>query len=810
MSSNLQIQSQTSSNSLKRTDIGWKHCHPTKDNDTNEIMCNYCKKIMKGGITRAKQHLMGKKGNVAPCQSVPEEVKDELWALEKNKKMKESESCQRIMEDVTFGSEDYALEGDLRELEVETHGINERKKVATKKGPIDLFCKRPKTAIAKNKEKLKQINIRDSCDKEATARVHQYIARFWYQAGLSFNMIKLESFHDMVAAIGSFGPHLRPPSYHDIRVPLLQKEMEHTEKLMKSQKEHWASFGCSIMSDAWTDKKQRCIINFLVNSSVGTMFIKSVDGSNFVKTGEKLFELLDSIVEDIGEEKVVQVITDNGSNYVLAGKMLEAKRKKIFWTPCAAHCIDLMLEDIGKLPNIKKTIQRAISLVGFIYSHSSTLSLLRFYTNKRELVRHAVTRFATSFLSLERIHQEKSNLRKMFVSDEWNSNKLSKEAKGREACKTVLMPSFWRNVVYILKVMAPLVKVLRLVDGEKKPAMGYIYEAMDKAKEAIMKSFNNNETKYKAVFEIVDRRCDVQLHRPLHAAGHFLNPEMYYDNPQMEFDSEIIRGFYTSMNKLVGDLQVEQKIMMELHTYKVAGELFGTELAIAMRKKVSPAQWWRLYGSSTPNLQQLAIKILSLTCSSSGCERNWSVFEQIHTKRRNRLDHKKLHDLVYVKYNQALMRRYNLKDEVDPISLNDIDECNEWLVGEMDGDDDDEVEALDERVFGGNDPLTWNQVYDVSGVGEPLMYTRRNKRKQPPSGEGASSKKGKGVSSSTRKGKGKVVEVVEEDSEEISEELEEELPNINFDKSEDEEVEGYAPLAFNEENDYIEEEEEDD
>nr|KYP41688.1 hypothetical protein KK1_036937 [Cajanus cajan] len=138
-------------------------------------------------------------------------------------------------------------------------------------------------------------------------------------------MIKLESFHDMVAAIGSFGPHLQPPSYHEIRVPLLQKEMEYIEKLMKIFKEHWASFGCSIMSDAWMDKKQRCIINFLVNSSIGTMFIKSINGSNFVKTEEKLFELLDSIVEDIREEKVVQVITDNRSNYVLAGKMLEAK-----------------------------------------------------------------------------------------------------------------------------------------------------------------------------------------------------------------------------------------------------------------------------------------------------------------------------------------------------------------------------------------------------------------------------------------------------------------------------------------------------
>lgn len=55
------------------------------------------------------------------------------------------------------------------------------------------------------------------------------------------------------------------------------------------------------------------------------------------------------------------------------------------------HCIDFMLEDIGKQPLIKKTIQRAISLVGF------TLSLLRYFTNKKILVSNAVTRLATSF-----------------------------------------------------------------------------------------------------------------------------------------------------------------------------------------------------------------------------------------------------------------------------------------------------------------------------------------------------------------------------------------------------------------------------
>jgi len=89
---------------------------------------------------------------------------------------------------------------------------------------------------------------------------------------------------------------------------------------------------------------------------------------------------------------------------------------------------------------------------------------------------------------------------------------LSKEAKGREATKIVLMPSFWNHVVFTLKVLTPFVHVLRLVDGERKVALGYIYEAMEKAKETIMKSFSNNESKYKDVFTINDNRWTCQLH----------------------------------------------------------------------------------------------------------------------------------------------------------------------------------------------------------------------------------------------------------------------------------------------------------
>ena len=62
-----------------------------------------------------------------------------------------------------------------------------------------------------------------------------------------------------------------------------------------------------------------------------------------------MFKYLDEVVEEIGEDNVVQVITDNVSNYVNAGMRLMKKRRRLWWTSCAAHCIDLMLEDIGKL-----------------------------------------------------------------------------------------------------------------------------------------------------------------------------------------------------------------------------------------------------------------------------------------------------------------------------------------------------------------------------------------------------------------------------------------------------------------------------
>ena len=93
------------------------------------------------------------------------------------------------------------------------------------------------------------------------------------------------------------------------------------------------------------------------------------------------------------------------------------------------------------------------------------------------------------------------------------------------------------------------------------------------------------------------------------------------------------------------------------------------------------ALWWESYGGEGKELQKVAMKILSLTCSAIGWERNWSTFDQVHTKRRNRLEQQRLNALVYVKYNLQLKMRQKSREEkgetYDPICLSDIESDDE-------------------------------------------------------------------------------------------------------------------------------------
>ncbi|KAL6323003.1 hypothetical protein AAG906_023620 [Vitis piasezkii] len=170
-------------------------------------------------------------------------------------------------------------------------------------GPMDhIFTPNAKIVVQNRRSgKMNQTTINDAYKKEARERVCILITRWMYKAAIPFNAVTYSSFQPIIEAIGQYGVGMKGPTLHE-----------------------------------------------------GTMFMQSIDASSMIKTGEKMFELLDKWVEQVGEENVILVITDS----------LKLSPTFILDTMCCTF-LDLMLEDIGKLPNIKRTLERAISLNGY-------------------------------------------------------------------------------------------------------------------------------------------------------------------------------------------------------------------------------------------------------------------------------------------------------------------------------------------------------------------------------------------------------------------------------------------------------------
>ncbi|GAU16471.1 hypothetical protein TSUD_167030 [Trifolium subterraneum] len=226
----------------------------------------------------------------------------------------------------------------------------------------------------------------------------------------------------------------------------------------------------------------------------------------------------------------------------------------------------------------------------------------------------------------------------------------------------------------------PLVRVLRIVDSEDKPAMGYLYRAIYKAREEIEKRFKRNKLKVEPYLKILDNRWDAQLRKNLHAAGYWLNPSCRF-SPEYENHETTTSGLLDVIEKYAYDSRdLRTKLTAEMRSFRNCEGSFGRKTAIEDRTEVLPDQWWEMYGTEAPNLKKLAIRILSQTCSASGCERNWSVFEHIHSKKRNRLEHQKLNDLVFVRYNLRLQNRNKKKQNYDPINFETLDDHSDWVL----------------------------------------------------------------------------------------------------------------------------------
>jgi hypothetical protein len=605
----------------KSRDPGWKYGWWPDVTKKDAVQCIFCKKITPSGISRFKQHLAGGYGDALKCGSCPEIVRKEMDSyIKKHTRsgvvvVPEGE----VQQDSEEGEDDEVTEVELERVpssgtKTKQKHAQEKKKIAqasiasymaavgsskpanqkNTKSVVAMLRKTPEEVVSeRHKFKTSQPTIEHCTKKENKQVVDDHVADFFYENRIPFNVINSRSWEILLESIGQYGPGYRSPSMHEIREPLLERAVNKTTELRKKHEEAWKEYGCTLMSDGWTDTSHRHLINFLANSPAGTFFLGSVDASSEVADKDMLVDLLEKQIDKIGREYVVQLVTDNGSNFKAAGRILMDRIPHLFWTPCAAHCLNLLLQDIGEIKEFNTVINSAKKVSRFLYKHGRILSLMRQQIGG-DLVRPAVTRFATSYLTLASMYKNKNGLRALVVSEDWHNNSLSQSTEGKRVEDIILSAQFWTKMEYCLKASQPLLVALRIVDGDETPAAPEITAAMDVAKQTITESLKDKPNLLAEVMELYDKRWETQMEQKLYGAALFLNPNKFFAiRDKDKRQAGRLRGMFNQVLwKMVTDDNVSTKISEQADDYEASeGEGFSMPLAIRDREKKNPSKF---------------------------------------------------------------------------------------------------------------------------------------------------------------------------------------------------------------------------
>ncbi|GFY84497.1 hypothetical protein Acr_03g0012710 [Actinidia rufa] len=333
------------------------------------------------------------------------------------------------------------------------------------------------------------------------------IARMFYSAGLPFYLARNPYFVSAFSYAATHNiPGFVPPGYNLLRTTLLQREKANIDNLLQLIKSTWEQNGVSIVSDRWSDSQRRPLINFMAVSGGGPMFLKAVDCSGEIKDKYFTANLMKDVINEVGPQNVVQIITDNAPNCKAAGQLIEAQFPHILWTPCVVDTLNLALKNICAAKHVEnnETTYSECSWISdiagdctiiknFITNHSMRLAMYNEFVSLK-LLSVAEIRFASTIVMLKRFKLIKGGLQAMVINDKWSCYREDDVGRARFVKDKVLSDVWWDSIDYILKFTGPIYDMIRACDTNT-PCLHLVYDMWDSMIEQVKAAIYRHEGK---------------------------------------------------------------------------------------------------------------------------------------------------------------------------------------------------------------------------------------------------------------------------------------------------------------------------
>jgi hypothetical protein len=309
-----------------------------------------------------------------------------------------------------------------------------------------------------------------------------------------------------------------PPKGKDIDGIYLHENYEELQQYVSRFKDDWPTYGVTIMSDSWTGPSRMSIINFMISSNGRMYFHKSVNATGYMQNSQFVYDHIKQVILEVGEENVVQIVTDNGSNFKKACLDILKLYPHITWQPCAAHTINLMLKEIGNFPEIEAVVSSCKRISKFLYNHSTLHSEMHDAIGG-ELVRPNATRFGTNFMFLESFWDKQERFRVWMTSSVWRNSNWNSDPDHDYTYDCLISRQWWDNVKWVLDIIGPIYSILRYADSQKIGSLSGFMSRMMHARHHLSAAFPEDSVDKLKYLKVVDKRVEYLYKNTLMVAG---------------------------------------------------------------------------------------------------------------------------------------------------------------------------------------------------------------------------------------------------------------------------------------------------
>lgn len=288
------------------------------------------------------------------------------------------------------------------------------------------------------------------------SKIDSVLSQFVFNTGISFRVVESPYFKKLINELNpAYAEQI--PNRQKLSTKLLDEEYSAIKNELDRMLQETVC-GLTLITDGWTNVRKDHLVNFCIKFPCGkTFFYKSINTSAIIQDARQVANQIIDVLREIGDAKFCGVVTDNANVMQAAWKLIEAEFPRVSANGCAAHCLNLLIEDIVKTTDSKSLLEESSSLIKYINNHARVRSVFE-AARKTANVAHAlslpvITRWYTQYNSANDLLNAKFVIRNLLDSkrDLFTS---------REVNRVIASNNFWDRLAKFIGLIEYPTKII--------------------------------------------------------------------------------------------------------------------------------------------------------------------------------------------------------------------------------------------------------------------------------------------------------------------------------------------------------------